>query len=88
VTAAPELRSPRRGMKVTQPQLPLRAEPAAADDPRLLTVRQAAEVLGLGRSTVYELIAAGELETVSIGRCRRVPLDALRAFVAWLRRRV
>jgi len=75
-------------MNVTQPQLPLRAEPAAADVPRLLTVRQAAEVLGLGRSTVYELIAAGELETVSIGRSRRVPLDALRAFVAWLRRRV
>ena len=75
-------------MKVTQPQLPLVAEPLAVGDPRLLTVRQAAEVLGLGRSTVYELIAAGELETVSIGRSRRVPLDALRAFVAALRRPV
>jgi len=75
-------------MKVTQPQLPLGAEPVVTADPRLLTVRQAAQVLGLGRSTVYELIAAGELETVSIGRSRRVPLDALRAFVAALRRPV
>ncbi len=73
-------------MKVTQPQLPLSAEPVAGIDPRLLTVRQAAEVLGLGRSKVYELIAAGRLETVSIGRSRRVPFDALRAFVADLRR--
>jgi len=75
-------------MKVTQPQLPLGAESVAAADLRLLTVKQAAEILGLGRSTVYELIAAGALETVSIGRLRRVPLDALRAFVAGLRRRV
>ena len=75
-------------MKVTQPQLPLRAEPVVTADARLLTVRQAAQVLGLGRSTVYELIAAGELETVSIGRSRRVPLDALREFVTALRRSV
>jgi excisionase family DNA binding protein len=66
-------------MKVTQPQLPLGAEAVVTADPRLLTVRQAAQVLRLGRSTVYELIAAGELETVSIGRSGRVPLDALRA---------
>jgi excisionase family DNA binding protein len=39
----------------------------------LLKVAEAAEVLGIGRSTAYELIAEGRLETVHIGRCCRVP---------------
>jgi len=38
-------------------------------------------VLAVGRTTVYELIGAGDLEAVHIGRSVRVPVDALRAFV-------
>jgi len=53
--------------------------------PLLLRVEEAARLLSVGRSKAYELIAAGELESVTIGRSRRVPLDALRAFVARLR---
>jgi excisionase family DNA binding protein len=34
---------------------------------------------------MYELIAAGELETVHIGRAVRVPVDAVEGFVARLR---
>ena len=49
--------------------------------PLLLTIPQAACVLAVGRTTVYELIAAGALETVHIGRSVRVPVEALRAFV-------
>jgi excisionase family DNA binding protein len=51
----------------------------------LLTVRDAAERLGCGRTFVYELISAGELETVKLGRLRRVPVAALDAFVERLR---
>lgn len=32
------------------------------------TVAEAAELLGIGRSTAYELVASGELPTVRIGR--------------------
>ncbi len=49
--------------------------------PLLLTIPQAARVLAVGRTTVYELIAAGLLETVHTGRSVRVPVEALRAFV-------
>lgn len=53
--------------------------------PRLLSVPEAARLLGIGRTTAYELISGGELETVKIGRSTRVPLDAVDAFVIRLR---
>jgi excisionase family DNA binding protein len=51
----------------------------------LLTVAEAATALGLSRSKLYELLAAGEVESVSIGRSRRVPREAVEEFVARLR---
>ena len=51
----------------------------------LLRVEDAAAALGIGRTKTYELIATGELEVVHIGRCCRVPIDALEAYVAGLR---
>jgi excisionase family DNA binding protein len=51
----------------------------------LLTVREAADRLGCGRTFVYELISSGELETVKLGRLRRVPVAALDALVERLR---
>ena len=56
--------------------------PAASIVP---VVALAADALGIGRTKTYELIAAGELEVVHIGRCCRVPIDALEAYVAGLR---
>ncbi len=47
----------------------------------LLRPHEAAELLGLGRSTVYELLASGAIPSITIGRSRRVPLEALRAWV-------
>lgn len=52
----------------------------------LLTVEQAARRLGVGRSTMYGLIAQGEVESIQIGHLRRIPVDALTEFVH--RRRV
>jgi excisionase family DNA binding protein len=47
----------------------------------LLSPEQAADALHVGRTTVYEQIASGRLESVRIGRSRRVSLDALKRFV-------
>jgi excisionase family DNA binding protein len=51
----------------------------------LLTIDEAAEILGVGRTTVYELLAAERIESVRIGRARRIPRVALDAYVARLR---
>ena len=47
----------------------------------LLTLEEAARRLSVGRTTLYELAARGELATVTIGRCRRVPVSSLKSFV-------
>jgi excisionase family DNA binding protein len=48
----------------------------------LLTVPQAAAALGLGRSVIYELLLAGELSGIKIGRARRIPVRSLEVFIA------
>jgi excisionase family DNA binding protein len=56
------------------------------DIPRLLlTVEQAAEVLGVGRSTMYALVLSDTVESIHIGRLRRIPADALAIYVSALR---
>ena len=44
-----------------------------------VTIPEAAASLGIGRSTVKELIRTGKLPSVLIFGCRRIPVDALRA---------
>jgi excisionase family DNA binding protein len=51
----------------------------------LLTVEEAADRIGIGRTTAYGLIRTGAIETVQIGRLRRVPSEALTEYVARLR---
>jgi excisionase family DNA binding protein len=51
----------------------------------LFKSEEAAAMLGVGRTTLYELLAAGAIESVCIGSCRRVPLEALVDYVAGLR---
>jgi excisionase family DNA binding protein len=43
----------------------------------LLTVEEAAERLGIGRTLTYKLISSGEIESIRIGRLRRVPTAAI-----------
>ena len=52
----------------------------------LLTIVEAARVLSIGRTTMYELVAAGEIDVVHIGRSARVPVAALDSFVERRRR--
>jgi excisionase family DNA binding protein len=54
-------------------------------DGLLLTVEEAAKRLRLGRTLVYRLIGSGELESVTVGRLRRVPAECLTEYVATLR---
>lgn len=57
------------------------AEHPTSEAPILLTVDEAAERLRIGRSLVYALMKEGELESVRIGRLRRIPVDALPRFL-------
>jgi excisionase family DNA binding protein len=50
----------------------------------LFRPEEAANVLGLGRSTVYQLIGSGALRSVKVGGARRVSATALAEFVAGL----
>ena len=47
----------------------------------LLSPGEAAAVLGIGRSRVFELMRDRELLSVRIGRSRRVPVAAIRSYV-------
>ena len=51
----------------------------------LLTVEEAARRLNIGRTTMYALVSSGAVESVTIGRLRRVPSECLDNFVAVLR---
>jgi len=51
----------------------------------VLTVEEAAERLGVGRTLLYALVRSGDIESIAIGRLRRIPLDALDEFVGRLR---
>ncbi len=52
----------------------------------LLKPEEAAEVLGIGRSKLYQLLADGSLDSVKLGGLRRVSVDALQEFVERLRK--
>lgn len=52
----------------------------------LLTVNQAAAVLGIGRSTMYNLMYRGDIQPVHIGRSVRIHPQDLEQFVSGLRR--
>ncbi len=49
--------------------------------PRLLRIPEVARVLAVGRTTVYGLIASGELIQVHVGRAVRVTAESVDQFV-------
>ena len=54
---------------------------SAQEDLQMITVEGAAEILAVSKTTVYGLIAAGELRASKIGRAVRIRLVDLREFV-------
>ena len=50
-------------------------------EPICVRVNDAARMIGVGRTKLYELIANGELETVKFGKATRVTTASLRELV-------
>jgi excisionase family DNA binding protein len=50
----------------------------------LYSVDETCQVLSIKRSKLYELLAAGEIASVKIGKSRRISEAALRDYVAQL----
>ena len=66
----PEQRFGKRGRKMKQQKIP-----------DILTAAQAAAFLRVGRSTIYQLIAAGELESIPVHGNHRIPAKSVRKFM-------
>jgi excisionase family DNA binding protein len=54
------------------------------EPPRLIRVEDAAKLLNIGRSAVYDLIRSGRLRSVKIGKSRRIPREAVDEVIATL----
>jgi excisionase family DNA binding protein len=63
------------------PRAPKDAQPPSSDPlarlPEVLTAREAAAILRVGRNQLYQAVARGELAAVRIGRSIRIPKHAL-----------
>lgn len=73
-----------------QPSPEQRKEDAAAalaeiealpTEPISVRIAMAVRLTGIGRSTLYELIKSGEIETVKIGRSTLIPFRCLKRLV-------
>jgi excisionase family DNA binding protein len=49
--------------------------------PITVRIREACRLTGIGRSKLYELIAAGEIETIKVGTITLVPVASLMHFL-------
>lgn len=50
-------------------------------EPITVTVADARKAIGIGHTKLYELIGAGKLRTVKVGRRTLVTTESIRAFV-------
>lgn len=57
------------------------AEPPPTE-PISVRVPDASRMTGLGRSTIYELIASGDIEAAKVGRATVIMVDSIRKFLA------
>lgn len=73
-----------------RPGQPVRAAAEDGNEPQrlLLTVVEAAQMLSVGRTTLFGLIRSGQLASVRIGSARRVSVRAIEEFVDQLTRRI
>ena len=55
---------------------------ARSEQKVLLDSRDVARLLGLGRTKVFEMMARSELPVIRIGRCVRVPREALMEWIS------
>lgn len=50
-------------------------------DPICVRINDAARMIGVGRTKLYELIAAREIETVKLGKSTRITTTSLRELI-------
>ena len=58
-----------------------RVPAVSAPAPLLVNVRQACQMLGLGRTSIHHLVRSGQLKPVRIGSSVRFSVEHLREFV-------
>jgi excisionase family DNA binding protein len=61
----------------SQPQIPA---PRVSPEQTLLTVEEAAQRLRIGRTQMFALIKSGEIQSVQIGRLRRIPSTSIERY--------
>ena len=76
-----ELVPPAAGARATT-RVRSSTSPCSPSDRMLLTVEEAADGLGIGRSTMYTLMANGEVASIHLGRLRRIEPAELTAYIA------
>lgn len=54
-------------------------------DPLCVKINDAARMIGVGRTKLYELIATNQIEVVKLGKSTRVTMASLRALMTRLR---
>lgn len=75
-------------LQLVRPPGPVKHEPQLIDvtlrasDRMLLTVEEAADRLCIGRTLMYELIRDGAINTITVGRLRRIEPEALTEFIS------
>ena len=62
-----------------------RAERVSVSGRLLYSVEEAADLLGIGRTFMFHLLATGEIDSFKIGKRRKVPRDALDGYIERLR---
>jgi len=60
---------------------PIPSDTASSFVPLSVRIPEACRLTGIGRSKLYELIKAGEIETIKVGAMTLVPMDGLAAFI-------
>jgi excisionase family DNA binding protein len=61
------------------------ASPLNGTSQLLFSVKEAAGLLGIGRTFMFELLATGEIDSLKIGRLRKIPRDAIDEYIERLR---
>ena len=57
------------------------------DGKLLFKTKEAAEMLSLSRTHLYQFLTSGEIESFKIGRSRLIPKDAIENFIARYRQK-
>ncbi|MEY9887499.1 excisionase family DNA binding protein [Catenulispora sp. MAP5-51] len=57
----------------------------SSTEPLVYTIYEAASALRISRTKIYELLDSGEIDSIHIGRSRKIPADELRAYIDRLR---